>query len=192
MAKSGDILEHPVTGERIVWQQVAKDTEGELLVGDMFASPRGHPALPHVHPHQEERFHVIRGSVRFEVDGRETILGPGERISVPPGTAHTWSNIGEVDAEIRVELEPALRTEMFFETLFGLAKDGKTNHKGIPNLLSMAVIMREFDEEIRLARPPATVQRAVFGFLALLGRRLGYRGWYPSYTSEPMRRSRRS
>ena len=72
---------------------------------------------------------------------------------------------------------------MFFETFFGLAMDGKTNSKGLPNLLSMAVIMQEYAEEMRLARPPARVQRALFAPLAILGRRLGYRGWYPEYTS---------
>jgi hypothetical protein len=79
---------------------------------------------------------------------------------------------------------------MFFETFFGLAKDGRTNSKGLPNLLSMAVLMREYDDELRLAHPPAVVQRAVFTPLALLGRTLGYRGWYPRYTSDPMPRPR--
>ena len=99
---------------------------------------------------------------------------------MPPGRAHTWSNVGEHEACIRVEFEPALRTEMFFETFFGLAKDGKTNSKGLPNLLSMAVIMREYEAEMQLASPPAVVQRALFTPLALVGRTLGYRGWYPA------------
>jgi len=37
----------------------------------------------------------------------------------------------------------------------------------------MAVILREYDEEVQLARPPAGVQRALFEPLAALGRRLG-------------------
>ena len=78
---------------------------------------------------------------------------------------------------------------MFFETFFGLAKDGKTNSKGLLNLLSMAVHLREYRDEVRLARPPAAVQSALFGPLALLGRPIGYRGWYPRYTAEPMQRS---
>ena len=99
------------------------------------------------------------------------------------------SHVGDEEAQIRVELEPALRTEMFFETFFGLAKDGKTNSKGLPNLLSMVVIMQEYTEEVRLARPPAGVQRAMFGPLAMLGRRLGYRGWYPEYSPDPLSKS---
>ena len=51
------------------------------------------------------------------------------------------------------------------------------------------MILREYRDEVRLARPPAVAQTAVFGPLAVLGRRLGYRGWYPRYTIEPMQRS---
>jgi hypothetical protein len=36
------------------------------------------------------------------------------------------------DAHVLVQVSPALRTEMFFETFFGLAKDGKTNAKVCP------------------------------------------------------------
>lgn len=53
----------------------------------------------------------------------------------------------------------------------------------------MAVILREYRDEIRRARPRAAIQRAIFGPLAILGRLVGYRGWYPEYTAEPMRRS---
>lgn len=189
MAKSGDELEHPVTGERLVWRRVSRDTNGELVEGDLFARPGGHPAAAHVHPGQEERFGVLAGTIKLRVDGEETSLGVGEWAEVPVGRPHTWWNDSQEDAHVLVQLSPALRTEMFFETFFGLAKDGKTNSKGLPNLLSMAVILREYRDEVRLARPPAVVQTAVFGPLAVLGRRLGYRGWYPKYTVEPMERS---
>jgi len=93
------------------------------------------------------------------------------------------------DAHVLVQVSPALRTEMFFETFFGLAKDGKTNAKGLPNPLSMAVILREYRDEVRLARPPAAVQTALFTPLGVLGRALGYRGWYPRYTADPIPRA---
>ena len=43
---------------------------------------------------------------------------------------------------VRVELRPALDTETFFETFFGLGRDGKTNARGIPGLLQIAVAFR--------------------------------------------------
>jgi quercetin dioxygenase-like cupin family protein len=192
VARSGDVLEHPVTGERIMWRRVARESNGELLQAELFAVPGGHPAAAHVHPYQEERFEVLAGTLQLVVDGRRTTLEPGDVAVVPQGRSHTWSNIGNEEARVLGEFRPALRTEMFFETFFGLAKDGKVNSKGLPNLLRMAVIMREYDEEILLARPPAAVQRALFAPLAALGHLLGYRGWYPDYSSDPLGRIRPS
>jgi quercetin dioxygenase-like cupin family protein len=190
MARPGDELLHPKTGERVVWRQVARDTNGELLAGEMIAGPGAAPAAAHVHPRQEERFAVVRGHIRLVVDGEERLLGEGDRASVRPGQSHTWSNVGDDEAHLLVEIAPALRSEMFFETFFGLARDGKTNRKGLPNLVSMAVLMREYDEEIRLARPSPAIQRALFAPLAALGRRMGYRGWYPEYSADPIPRTR--
>jgi hypothetical protein len=79
---------------------------------------------------------------------------------------------------------------MFFETFFGLAKDGKTNRKGLPNAVRLAVLIHEYEDELRLARPPFLVQKALFWPLAALGRLLGYRGWYPRYSAEPLPRVR--
>ena len=62
--------------------------------------------------------------------------------------------------------------------------------KGLPNLMSMAVILREYHDELHLARPPEVVQNVVFAPLAVLGRRLGYWGWYPDYSSDPLTRPR--
>ena len=186
MARSGDVLEHPVTGERIVWRRVARETNGELLQGELIAVPGGHPAAAHVHPHQEEKFEVLAGTLQLVVDGRRSTLGPGDVAVIPPGRSHTWWNVGDEEARVLGEFRPALRTEMFFETLFGLARDGKVNSKGLPNFLRLAVIMQEYDEEMLLARPPTVVQKALFAPLAAVGHRLGYRGWYPDYTSEPL------
>lgn len=70
---------------------------------------------------------------------------------------------GDEVVHLVAEFRPALRTEMFFETFFGLATDGKTNRKGLPNPLRLAVLAREYQDELHLARPPLRVQRALFG-----------------------------
>ena len=191
MARSGDELTHPGTGERIVWKRVAHDTHGDLVECDLFALPGGHPAAAHVHPHQQERFGVVAGSITLRVDGDVSTLEVGDWAEVPVGTPHTWWNDGSEDAHVLVQFSPALRTEMFFETFFGLAEDGKTNARGLPNPLNMAVILREYREEIRLAQPSAALQTVLFAPLAVLGRALGYRGWYPEYTAQPIARTSR-
>jgi quercetin dioxygenase-like cupin family protein len=186
MANSGDVLNHPVTGERVIWRQVAADTDGRLLQGDLYAEPGGFVAAAHVHPRQEERFEVVSGTLRLRIGDDERVLTVGDVAVIPAGLPHVWWNDGEDDVHVLGEFRPALRTEVFFETFFGLAADGKTNQKGLPNPLRLAVMMREYEDEVRLARPSVRVQRALFGPLAVIGRAIGYRGWYPAYTTDPL------
>ena len=180
MAKAGDTLEHPVTGERIIFRKTAKETGGELMQGDVIMRPHGFVAAAHVHPMQEERFEVLSGSVKFRVNGAEQELQTGETAVVPPRTPHVWWNDDDEEAHVLVDVRPALRFEEFFETFFGLAQDGKVNQKtGLPNPLVLALVMREYRKEIQLAKPPLVVQQVLFSGLALIGRLLGYKGRYP-------------
>ena len=41
MAKQGDVIENPVTGERIVFRQTSADTNGELLQFELYLKPHG-------------------------------------------------------------------------------------------------------------------------------------------------------
>ena len=183
MARAGDTIEHPVAAERIVFLKTARDTDGELLQLDFFMKGGGFVPAEHVHPYQEERFEVLSGTAHFRLRGQERDVGAGETIVVPAGTPHVWWNPGEEEAHLILEYRPALRTETFFETFFGLAKDGKVNSKnGLPNPLQLAGMAREYEDEIYLARPPLIVQRVLFGLLASIGTLLGYKARYPEYS----------
>jgi quercetin dioxygenase-like cupin family protein len=182
MARAGDVLAHPVTGERIIWRKVSADTQGTLLEGDLFAKPGAFVAAPHVHPNQEERFELLSGSLTLRLDGQERMLRPGDVAVIPRGRPHQWWNSGDEEAHVLGQFRPALRTEIFFETFFGLGQDGKTNRKGLPNPLQLAVLMREYEDEMRLARPSPRMQKMIATPLAAVGRRMGYRAWYPQYS----------
>lgn len=179
MAKAGDILEHPVTGEKIIFRKTAKDTGGELMQADVIMRPHGFVAAEHVHPLQEERFEVLSGSVKFRVNGVERVVQAGETTVVPPRSPHVWWNDSDQEAHVLVDVRPALRFDEFFETFFGLAQAGKVDKKtGLPNLFVMALVLREFEKEIYLAQPPVAAQRILFSLFALVGRLLGYQGHY--------------
>ena len=144
MARSGETIENTVTGEVFTWQRVAAETDGKLVLGEMVLPPGGFVTAEHVHPNQEERYEVRSGQLHVRIDGRERIVGPGERLVVPVGTPHVWWNAGQDDVRFRCEVTPALHFETFIETLFGLASDGKTDAKGFPGPLQMAVLMRAY------------------------------------------------
>jgi quercetin dioxygenase-like cupin family protein len=180
MVKSGDVLEHPVTREKIVFRKTARDTAGDLSQADLYLQPRGFVPAEHIHPLQEERFEVISGTLRGRMAGKELTSRPGETVVVPRGTPHVWWNSGDDELHVLVEVRPALRIESWFETFFGLAQDGKVNPKtGLPNLFQLAVMMRAYRDVLVLARPPRLVQTVLFGLLASIGRLLGYKAEYP-------------
>ena len=180
MAKSGDVLEHPVTREKIVVRKAARDTNGELFEVDIYLQPGGFVAAEHIHPLQDEHFEVISGTLRGRVGGKEFAASPGEKFVAHAGTPHVWWNSGDDELHVLAEVRPALRFENFFETFFGLAQEGKVNPKtGLPNLLQMAVMMRAFRNELVLARPPRIAQTLLFGLLAPIGRLLGYKEEHP-------------
>jgi len=131
----------------------------------------------------EESFTVERGQVGFLLDGHRTIAEPGRRISVRPGVAHDWWNEGDDEAHVVVEVRPGERFEELVKNGFGLAQDGHTNEKGMPNALQLALFAREFEDVIVFTSPPRWAQRIAFSALAPVGRALGYRGSYPKYAN---------
>src|SRR3712207_3794733 len=132
MLKAGDALENPVTGERAVVRVGSAESNGELLVADLYVRPGGAVMGEHVHPRIEESFVVVRGLLGYRLDGREGVAGPGERLHVPRGAAHDWWNAGEEEAQVLVEISPAARFEEMILNAFGLARDGKTDDRGQP------------------------------------------------------------
>jgi quercetin dioxygenase-like cupin family protein len=181
MSKAGDVIENPITGERVVVRVGTEDSGGDLLEVDGYIRPGGAVTGEHVHPAIDEHFTVLRGRVGFRIDGRKSIAEPGKRLHVPAGMAHEWWNAGGEEAHVRVEIRPGARFEEMALNLFGLVQDGKTNSKGMPNFLQAAIFAREFSDVLYFTKPPLWVQRLLFGVLAGVARALGYRGSYPGY-----------
>ena len=71
MIRAGDVIENPVTGERIVFLETSAETNGEAVVFECFVKPSGFVAKPHVHPSQTELFEILEGSLVFKLHGRE-------------------------------------------------------------------------------------------------------------------------
>jgi mannose-6-phosphate isomerase-like protein (cupin superfamily) len=169
VARAGDVLENPATGERLVFLRTAAD--GNVLEYELDFVPRGFAARNHLHPRQEERHEVLEGSLGIVVDGRERTLGPGDVELVPVGAAHRIFATQETPLKARFTSTPALESEVLLETLFHVGDD--------PSPLQLAVIFDEFAELGRPPRPPASVQKVLLAPLAAIGRARGYRARYP-------------
>jgi quercetin dioxygenase-like cupin family protein len=179
VARAGDELVNPATGLRTVFRETAETTDGHLLQVDWIGDRGWTTGRDHLHPCQEERFEVLSGELGLRVAGVERHHNAGDAIVVPANVPHAAWNAGDGAVHVLVEFRPALRTEIAFETLAGLARDQMTTAAGVPrNPLRLALVLREFEDEIRFVRPPLAVQRAILGPLAMLARTLGYRADY--------------
>ncbi len=174
MAYTGQIIHNPVSGERITFLQTSRDTDGEKLEIELELTADGHVPGAHVHPEQEERFHVLEGEMKFRLGMRKIVAGPGETVVVPAGSVHRFSNNGDGVARARVEVVPALDMEQLFETTVELALEGNTTRKGMPKPLHLALFVDRFRREVRAPFPPAAIVRALMAPLAALARQRGH------------------
>ena len=175
-------LVHPVTGERLVFRRRAADTRGELLEFMIRMAPGGFIATPHVHPHAEERFEIAGAPVMIQVGGETRLYKPGEVAIVPAGVPHNWWNPSDAEAATLIQLRPAFDMETLFETMFGLAADGRVNKRGMPNPLQMLVLARAYRREVRPPPPLGWIIGPLSNVLAPIGRRLGYQARYDKYS----------
>lgn len=181
MMKAGDVYESPTSRETGVILVGAGDTEGRFMQSETRIRPGGAVSVEHYHPTITERFEVLEGELSVRLDGREKVLRAGESVTVERGQRHRYWNASDADTVFRFEGWPAARFEAMVLTLFALAAEGRTNAAGVPGPLQMAVILDEFSDVMRLAKPPEWVQRLVIPVLARIGRARGMRATYPHH-----------
>lgn len=174
IVRVGDVIEHPITGEKMIFRQTGAETNGELLQIDLFVQPGGFVAAEHIHPHQAERFVVQAGTITLQVNGQQQTLHAGQEATVPPQTPHVWWNSGPDELRVLLEFRPAGHFAEFITSLFALAQNGQANATGRVNLVPYAVMDRKYSDVLIVTNPPRALQRVLFALLYPLGRLLGY------------------
>jgi mannose-6-phosphate isomerase-like protein (cupin superfamily) len=169
-ARSGFSFETP-TGERFRLIHGPIETRGAYSEAHFDLVPGGHAARAHIHPHQEERFEVLSGSLTALVGDEERVISAGETLIVPAGTPHQPFNRGDVEMRSIARITPAGKLGLFFGQLSGFGFK--------PSFLQMMLFVQAYD--VYPATPPPAVVRAMSFLLAPTARLLGYRSFYPEY-----------
>lgn len=174
MASAGQVIRG--IGSSIEFVETTEQSEGERVVVEIaYDGTVGKPPT-HYHPRQRERFEVLEGEIHARVGEQRHTLRPGDVLDIPAGAPHQmWC---EVPSRQRWTTTPALKTERFFETMWGLQQDGRTGGAPTPSLPQTALILRRFSEEFRLASPPDPLQKLLTMPLAALGRLAGKESEY--------------
>src|SRR4051812_6286575 len=157
--EAGEVWENPVTRERAVVLELPWQNGEGHGVAELTALPGARVMGEHLHPALDERFSVLQGELTMVRDGRRSVLRAGESAHIEPGVWHDWWNEAEADAIVRVEVTPGERFVHMIETLFGLAREGHVNAKGMPSPLQLARPAPEFSAVIVFPNPPRAMQR---------------------------------
>ena len=184
MPQPDRVLLNRVTGQRLIFRRTAAQTRGRLLEVELLYPPGGQRPPDHLHPEQETTLEVLEGTLRARVDGRSRSIAAGDVLVLQAGARHAVWNPGPADARAVWLTYPALASEVLLETLWALGQLGRTDRRGLPDVIQAAVLLRAYSREVQLAWPPWAVQRAVLAVLGRLGRGLGYEARL-GYESEP-------
>ena len=169
MARPGETITNPGTGERIEFLQTRETTGGELLELELTLEPFGRVGgVPHQHP-STETVEVLEGTLSCWYPRGRRDLGPGDSVVLPAGSSHYLFNDTPQPVRARVTARPARDFETFFETVFALAE--RRQHKsfrGLPAPLHAALLSYTYDVYAPLI--PVALQRPVLRLLAALAR----------------------
>lgn len=184
-------FENPGVGQRSRIVTLPGETAGRQFVLDYINRPfGGENAVPaHVHTAATETFEILKGRARYRLGSETKTAVAGERVVMPPLVVHVhpWS---DSDEELHVRqtadvnppdlrgLNASLQAAI---TIQGLAKAGRVNAKGLPNLLQLGVLVETTMPATYLAGPPIALQHVLFGTLGWLGRLAGYKTAYREY-----------
>jgi quercetin dioxygenase-like cupin family protein len=164
------VIVNPLSGERIT---IRAGADTSVLDWELVLAPGGRVPSRHAHPEQEERFTVLEGRMRFRVGRRRIIAGPGQTVTVPPGTVHHFANASDQPARIAVQTTPALSMQALLETAAAMAQEQHAAARRLPRPVDLALFMRDFEREVRAPYLPSALVHAVNRPAAWLAGRSG-------------------
>ena len=181
MAYKNKFISNKLSGQDIRFLQTAKDTNGKLLEMESIYNAYSQEPASHFHPHQEENFTVLEGSLNVRINGSVRVLHPGDTLHIAKNTVHSMWNGTDTKTVVNWKVRPALNTEYLLETATGLISDGKTNEKGMPNIMQLSLMGIRYSQVTRFTSPPYLVQKVIFNLVAPFALLAGYRPVYKKY-----------
>jgi quercetin dioxygenase-like cupin family protein len=165
-------VEDPVGRQRFAFTPGTDDDGTETMLVECWVDPGG-GVPPHIHPHQTEVFEVVEGEMTFTAGRSKQRAGPGESVTVPPGTRHAYANRGKTPAYMRCTATPAADLEQFLTTAARLGREGHTRRIGplagpgsLRGLPEVAAMLKRHRENTLILNPPPLVQRVLLDRLA--------------------------
>ncbi|HEY1015317.1 MAG TPA: cupin domain-containing protein [Herpetosiphonaceae bacterium] len=104
--------------DEVILKLSAAETAGAYALLEFRTAP-GSGAGPHVHHGEDEVFHILEGSLSFQLGDQEVTAGPGQVVMIPRGLRHSFRNPGPAPARSLIVFAPG-GVEGFFAELAAL------------------------------------------------------------------------
>lgn len=137
---------NPVIKDEITFTQTSAGTNGRTTCLLVKLMPGGGPPM-HYHKDFEECFIVLDGELTLELKSMKLLLKPGQEYTVEKHVPHRFLNESDKEVNFTTIIRPASKGfEDALCILYGLARDKRTNDKGIPvNMLELAAVSQMSD-----------------------------------------------
>lgn len=129
----GKVFENPVYRDKATFLKTAEETNGVCTLIEFEVSAGG-GNQPHLHDDCAESFLVVEGELTLVIGKETRTLKKDQSLTVPPKTVHCFKNKSKSPVKFLVEFKPGQPGfERVLKIGYGLAKDGLTSSRGVPN-----------------------------------------------------------
>ncbi|MBC7920695.1 MAG: cupin domain-containing protein [Ferruginibacter sp.] len=137
---------NPIFKDTATFLKRASETGGKYTECEVTLLPGG-KNVPHIHKKYSETFTALQGSLGVKAGGKTIILKPGETFTVTIGTVHCFFNPGTETIRFNIILAPGFEGfEYMLRMLYGMARDGQTDKKGLPKRLALTALIAEIGD----------------------------------------------
>jgi quercetin dioxygenase-like cupin family protein len=137
---------NPIFKDTATFLKRSAETGGKYCECEVTLLPGG-KNVPHIHKKYSETFTALEGILGVKAGGKTIILKPGETFTVPIGVVHSFFNPGPETIRFNLILSPGFEGfEYMLRILYGMARDGQTDKKGLPKRLALTALIAEIGD----------------------------------------------
>ncbi|GAB3494055.1 hypothetical protein GCM10027341_09740 [Spirosoma knui] len=156
-------------GEKLIFQGVIREPDGDKVYGENFVSPGGGPPM-HVHWLQDEGFTVIKGKIGYQIQGQpEQFAGEGDTILFKRGVGHRFWNAGTDTLQCKAWIKPANTIVFFLSSIFAAQTKSNTTR---PELFDTAYLLTRYKSEYDMMEIPKFVRKGIMPVIYRVGKLL--------------------
>jgi quercetin dioxygenase-like cupin family protein len=128
---------NPIQRDTVVFIETASETNGRYTLVEVELAAGGGVGL-HYHKTYSESFTCLDGELKVQLDKIiYTLKSDDVPVTAEPNVLHRFFNGSKIPCKFRVTISPGSKGfEESLQIAYGLARDGKTNNKGLPKKLS--------------------------------------------------------